>query len=294
MKIKICSALAVGLPLVCPLLLAPWCIAGDHSRDWPVRDQETIQKTLPLIGSPMRLVVDNVEGYVHVTGVAGDEVRITAHKTIRAQTDSDLAQARSEVKLDIAGKAGEVSAYYKAPWRCNGEGHGCQGNPQRFYSVTYDIDVDVPVAARVVTSTVNGGNIQIDKTGGDFEVKDINGGIAMREIAGSGSVATINGPVSIHFAKTPASECTFKSINGSLDAWFPSDLSADLLFKVFNGEVYSDFDVTPRALPAAVTTELRDGKFIYRSKGLTGGRAGRGGPELSFDTLNGSIRLHRE
>ena len=294
MKITSRSALAWGSLLVCPLFLTPLCMAGDHHHDWPVRDQETIEKTLPLTGGPMRLVVDNVEGYVHVTGVSGSEVRITAHKTIRAETDSDLAQARSEVKLDISGKPGEVSAYYDAPWRCNGQGDGCHSSERRFYSVVYDIDVAAPVSARLVVSTVNGGDIRIDKSGGDFDVNDINGGIEMTQIAGSGSVHTINGPVTIHFSRNPASACSFKSINGALDAWFQPGLSADLLFKVFNGQVYSDFDVAPRAVPAAVTTERRDGKFIYRSHGVAGGRAGNGGPELSFDTLNGSIRLHQE
>jgi hypothetical protein len=31
---------------------------------------------------------------------------------------------------------------------------------------------------------------------------------------------------------------------------------------------------------------------VYRSDRQTTGRVGKGGPELSFDTLNGNIRLH--
>jgi hypothetical protein len=254
MKILLCSMLAWGLAGVC------------MAKDWPVRDQEVIQKTLTLSGAPMRLVVDNVQGYVHVKGVSGSEVRMTAHEIIRAETDSDLARARSEVKLDVAEQPGSVSISYDAPSRHGDHGHS--------YSVTYDIDLEVPAAA-------------------DFEVSDVNGGIQMSGIAGAGSVHTINGPVSVHFAQNPARPCSFKSINGSLDVWFQRDFSADLLFKTFNGEVYSDFDVTARAIPASAVSENRDGQFIYRSHGVSGGRAGNGGPELSFDTLNGSIRLHR-
>lgn len=287
MKIALPACLAV----VC--LAAP-CFARDHHGDWPVRDQETVQKTLSLAGQPARLVVDNVEGYVHVTGVAGSEIRITAHKTIRAETDADLQQARSEVKLDITEKPGTVSAYYDAPWRCDGEGSGCHHNERRFYTVIYDIDVEVPSSARLVLSAVNGGDIRVDKTSGDFEVSDINGGIHMDGIAGSGSVHTINGPVAVHFANNPTAATSFKSINGALDVWFKAPLSADLLFKVFNGQVYSDFDVAARAVPASAVSENSNGKFIYHSNRVSGARTGNGGPELSFDTLNGSIRLHRE
>ncbi|MGA7415102.1 MAG: hypothetical protein WBW33_31820, partial [Bryobacteraceae bacterium] len=67
---------------------------------------------------------------------------------------------------------------------------------------------------------------------------------------------------------------------------------ADLRFKTFNGQVYSDFDVTPMAAPVG-QGERRDGKFVYHSHGLQAGRVGQGGAELSFDTLNGNIRLHR-
>ena len=53
----------------------------------------------------------------------------------------------------------------------------------------------------------------------------------------------------------------------------------------------SDFEVT--ALPQKTQAgESKNGKFVYRSDGKAAGRAGKGGPELSFDTLNGDIRLH--
>ena len=86
--------------------LAALCLA-DHNWDhWAVRDQETIQKTVSLSAAPMRLVIDNVDGYVHVKGTTGSEVRVTAHKVIRADTDSDLQQAKSEVKLEITEQLG--------------------------------------------------------------------------------------------------------------------------------------------------------------------------------------------
>jgi DUF4097 and DUF4098 domain-containing protein YvlB len=144
-----------------------------------------------------------------------------------------------------------------------------------------------------VISTVNRGDIRLEGLNGNFDAKNVNGGIAMQGMAGSGDAHTVNGPVAIHFAKNPSDPCSFKSVNGSLDAYFPSELSAELLFKTLNGQIYSDFDVSPRATPV-VESERRDGKFVYHGNRLSGGRAGRGGPELSFNTLNGSIRLHRE
>ncbi|HEY7209670.1 MAG TPA: hypothetical protein VH477_05305 [Bryobacteraceae bacterium] len=277
------------------LVLLAWgaigvCMAGSHDENWPVREQQTIEKTVPLTGEPMRLVVDNVSGYVHVKATNGPNVRITAHKTVRAETPSDLEASR-EVKLTIEGKPGSVDVYYDAPWRCNGD-RRCTSDHRRFYEVRFDLDIEAPHTARTVVSTVNGGELTLDGTG-DFDAGNVNGPIRMTNISGSGDAHTVNGPITIHFAKNPAGSCRFKTVNGSLDAYFPHDLSADLLFKTFNGEIFSDFDVDARVVPAAVT-EHRGGKYIYRSNRASGGRAGKGGPELSFDTLNGSIRLHRE
>ena len=271
-------------------LWAAWFTGSEH---WSVRERETIQKTLTLSGPPMRVVVDNVDGYIHVTGVSGSQVRVTAHKTVRAETDSDLQEAKSEVNLAITEKPGAVSIYYDAPWRCNGEGRGCRGEHRHFYNVTYDIDVEVPRSARTVVSTINNGDIRMDNTDGNFDISNINGAIDLTGMSGSGDAHTINGPLKVRFARNPSESCSFKTLNGALDVYLPSNLSADLLFKTFNGQIYSDFEVTPMATPAG-ETEQRNGKFVYRSRGTRGGRVRNGGPELSFDAFNGDIRLHRE
>jgi hypothetical protein len=286
MKIPVYLALLVSGP-------AALCFAASHADRWTVREQETIQKTLTLSGPPMRLIVDNVDGYVHVTGTNGSQVRVTAQKVIRAETDSYLQEAKSEVHLEMTEKPGVVTIYYDAPWRCNGESGGCHADHRHFYEVSYDIDVQVPRNARTVVSTVNG-EIKVNGTSGGFDVSDVNGSISMAAIVGSGDVHTVNGPIAVHFARNPANATSFKSINGQLDVYFQPDFSADLLFKTFNGQIYSDFEVAPRAASAAADVERNDGKFIYRSSRARAAQVGAGGPELSFDAFNGNIRLHRE
>lgn len=257
---------------------------------WPVRAEENIEKTLPLSGAPLRLVVDNVEGFVHVTGIDGSDVHIKAHKTIRAESDNDLAEARNEVKLDISGKPGTVTVNYDAPWRCNGEGRDCHNNQRRFYRVFFDIEVQAPKNARTFLSTVNHGDIKLSGTSGNFEVKDINGPISMTGIAGSGEVHTINGPIDVEFAQNPREATSFKTINGAVNVTFRPALSANLFFKTFNGQIYSDFDVTALATPVS-QPEHSEGRFVYRSNREHGARVGQGGPELRFETLNGNVNL---
>lgn len=276
--------LASGLGIV--------CLAAGHSDRWPIAEQETIDRTLTLSGQPFRVVVDNLDGYVHVTGTTGSQVHLIAHKVIRAETQADLQQAKNEVKLDVTEQPGSVSVYYNAPWRCNGNCNGCCNDRKRFYEVTYDIDVEAPRQARMAVSTVNG-PLRVDQIDGDFDVHSVNGGIAMSKIGGSGDAHTVNGAITVGFTRNPVQPSTFKTVNGAIDADFRTGLSADLLFKTFNGAVYSDFDVTPLPVPAG-ERERKNGMFVYRSNRQGSGRAGNGGPQISFETLNGAIRLHEQ
>ena len=62
-----------------------------------------IEKTVPLSGSPDRVVIENLQGYVHATASGGSNVRIKAHKIIRAETDADLAEIiGDQLELGVA------------------------------------------------------------------------------------------------------------------------------------------------------------------------------------------------
>ncbi|HEX4772507.1 MAG TPA: hypothetical protein VH351_16855 [Bryobacteraceae bacterium] len=269
------------------------CAVSSAHEPWTITEQATVQKNVPVSAPFRRIVIDNFDGSVHVTGSDASQVVITAYKKTAAKASFDLQQANSDVKLTITTSPEIVSVYYDAPWRCHKEETGCCCKTERhFYDVTYDIDVQVPRRAETIVSTVNHGDIVVNGIAGPFSVDNVNGAIRMTDIRGSGDARTVNGPVSVRFAKNPTGPGTYKSINGRLDFYFQPGLTADLLFKTFNGQIYSDFDVASRPPPQPVV-ERHDGRFVYRSNGMYAARAGSGGPELSFDAFNGDIRLHK-
>ena len=269
---------AFGLLLAClPLMAAE------------VEQNETIQKTYPLSGSaPKKVIVDNVDGSIHVTGYAGSEVRLVAHKRLRADSSETAEQARRDVKLDISQDANTVRFYVDGPFRCRDGGIHIDRNPG--YEVKYDFELQVPHDTATDLKTVNDGQIAMDNVAGDYKVDNINGGIEMTEISGSGKVYALNGRVKVLFRENPRAKSSFGSLNGEVRVSFQPDLSADLRFKTFNGGVYTDYPVSYLPLPAAAG-ERRDGKFVYKSNEWSAVRVGHGGPELSFDAFNGNIRI---
>jgi hypothetical protein len=265
--------------------------AGRHdNRDWKLDDKEAIHRSFDLTGGgPHKLLIDNVHGFVHVTGTSGSKVEISIEKHIHADSNEAVAEAKRDVKMDLSQQANFVRCYEDGPFR-SGNGMNYRGDEYYGYRVEFDFEVQVPVDTELVLKTVNGGDIEVKNTTGDYDIHGLNGGIQMDRVSGAGAVHTLNGNVKVTFARNPSKPTVFKTLNGTVDVYFQKDLNADLHFKKLNGAIYTDFDVT--SLPVTATGSTENGKFVYRSSGKMAVRAGRGGPELSFETLNGSIRLH--
>ncbi len=264
-------------------------LAGSLAFGFDLEEKETIRKTFP---AAARLELDNVNGSIHVTGYNGAEIEMVAQKTIQAETQEYMDDAKRDVKLDVKQANNTLTVFVDGPFRCNcADGdRGFRNRWHRGYTVFYDFELKAPAATILRLATVNHGEIDVKNTSADYDLNNVNGGIEMTDVSGSGYVHTVNGKISVLFARNPAGNCSFKTVNGTIETSFRPNLSADVRVKTFNGRAYTDFDVItlPKINPSA---ERRDGKFVYRSENFTGMRIGGGGPEFKFDTLNGSIRI---
>jgi len=276
------------------LLLLPTLAAAQRHREprtWKVEDREKIDRSFTLSGGePHKLLVDNVNGYVHVTGTAGSQVVVSVAKHIGAESAAAMTEGKRDVKLDVSQQGNFVRLYVDGPFR-NENGVNYRGDDYYGYRVTFDYDIQVPYDTELVLKTISDGNVEVRKTTGDFTISAVNGGIDASELSGSGVIRTVNGPVKAGFTRNPSKPSEFRSVNGPIDVYFQPTLNADLDFRTINGGVYTDFDVTTR--PVEGRTENVNGKFLYRvDRRNMAARAGSGGPELKFDTINGAIRLH--
>ena len=263
--------------------------------DFPVRDESAISRTLHFAGSAERtLDVRTIHGSIRVVGADRADVQLDVRKTVRARTEAGVSAAERDVVLDIVDNGARLEAIVREP-----EGSPCgeeAGRRDRWrdpaYVVTFDFTIQVPRGTRLRLCTVNGREVLVTGTRGDFELDNVNGRITMENVHGSGSARTINGAIVASFSERPHSATTFKTINGDLIVAFPADLAADLKMKTFNGGLFTDFEVDPLP-PLAAVAERRDGRFIYRSNQFALARAGGGGPDLTFETFNGDVRVLR-
>src|SRR5262245_48216300 len=271
--------------------------AADAQRSrYTVVDESTTTRTLALAAGSGRLLdVRTINGFLHVQAGDGPNVEMSIHKTIRARSDADKAEAERDVRLDFVEHAPRVEAIVRDRRNhvCGEDGRNESDWGRVYYDVRYDFTIRVPRDVPLGLCTVNGGDLTVAGTRGDFDVDNVNGPIAMTEVAGSGHAHTVNGGVQVRFTANPRAASSFKTVNGNVEVYFQDGLSADLRMKTMNGGLFTDFDAQPLPSLAPTSGERRNGRFVYRANEFTRVRVGRGGPEITFETLNGSVRAIR-
>ncbi len=272
------------------MVLPLGCAVGQRNA---LSEKEEVKKSFRLADADRRqLVVDNINGEINVVGYDGDSIELVAHKEIKAESDKKLEEAKREVKLEIKEEKNKIVFYVDAPWR-SGEGIHYRGWHYCGYDVIYDFDLKVPRKMSLYLKTVNHGKVLVQSVEGEFEIHNVNAGVEMSDINGPALVSTVNGPIKVSFAQNPGSECSFKTVNGKIEVVLHDGLNADMKLKTFNGKVYTDFEVSSVPREDRTVEERRGSRRIYRRGDSYTVRVGKGGPEFSFDTLNGSIYVLR-
>lgn len=238
---------------------------------------------------PVTLRVDNIFGSIRVATHDRPVIEMVAEETIEARSRSAFDRAREEVRLDVSREGDEVEMIVDGPFR-DRDGRCCD-HDWRDYTVSYEFEIRVPHRTHLELKTVNSGRIEVDGVHGHLRVSNVNGPITLERIGGSVEATTVNGPVRARFDENPTDDSRFQTVNGDLELWLQPGLSADLRFKTFNGEALTDFEVEPLPLEP-VLEETNGSRRVYRAHSWSGVRVDRGGPQLSFETLNGDILIH--
>lgn len=275
------------LPLVtCLVLLAAAAV--------PIEEKETLRRQFsPLTpGAPMSLLIDNIWGGITVNTHTGSDIEVVISKRLVAPSEQTAREFADKVKLDISQTENHVRLYVDGPFRernCGNRAHDWDNFKES--KLVCDYQVVVPAKTRLELKTVLDGDVAVTGGAGEFDVEVVTGSARLRGITGFGRVCAIAGELTADFDRKPDQPCSFRTISGNVKVSFPQDLSADLYFKTFQGEIFTDFPVT--RLPAMpVRRESRNGKSIYKVNEFYRVRVGQGGPELKFDTLTGDIEIH--
>ena len=245
---------------------AAWLLAGAGiaaAEDFEWRGRVAPGRTVEIKG---------VNGAVHASLAAGDEVEVTASKRGRR---SDPGSVRIEV-VEHAGGVTVCSVYPDVDGRRNECRPGKGGRMStRDNDVTVDFVVRVPRGVGFSPRTVNG-EIEVSDLEGDVDATTVNGSIEL-STSGRAEAQTVNGSIRARAGRADwTGDAAFKTVNGSITVTLPPSTAAEVHAATVNGEIETDF-------PLQVTGRV--------SRRRLTGTIGGGGRSLELETVNGSIRL---
>ena len=157
------------------------------------------------------------------------------------------------------------------------------------------VNLSVPVQTSVKVVAHNG-SVEIDGVHGDIEIDSHNGRAVLSNVSGTANVSTRNGTITASMDRVETGKpSSFSSVNGKIDITLPSALKANLKLKAFQGDIWTDFDVMMSgARPSTNTSSSSNGRYRVTFDRTINGTINGGGVDVTLNTLNGSIYIHKK
>lgn len=233
---------------------------------------------------PGRLRVQLVQGGVTVRAYDGKDVTIEAR--VRDERSRRTDRTREGLRRLVNTATG---------LQVEEDNNDMRVSTQSF-SRTVDLTIQVPRATSLKLGAVNSGDIVVEGVDGDIEVNNINGGVTLDGVAGAVVAHALNDDLKVRLTRVPSGKpMSFSSLNGDIDVTLPATTKATVKLETEHGEILTDFDVTLQNTPAKTVVESGASKGRYRvrvDKAMSGLING-GGPEFTFKTFNGDIRIRK-
>ena len=162
---------------------------------------------------------------------------------------------------------------------------------------SYDLDIKVPLNSSLKLSGANLDEINVENVNGDLEVSCANGNIKLMNVSGTVVTTSTNGDIEVVLSKVASDKpMSFLTFNGDIDVTLPADVKASLKIRSQMGEVYSDFDVSLKSVPAKTeeSAKKEGGRYRVSLDRSVYGTINGGGPEFRFQTNSGNIYIRKK
>jgi DUF4097 and DUF4098 domain-containing protein YvlB len=262
-----------------PAVIAILCAAGATAQE-----KVTVPITNP--SQPVTLNATTFNGSIRVTAGTGRDLIVgTEEEARRRDRDRDRDRAPAGMKR-IGGQPGlDIEEDHNVVTITTGMSSA-------------HLVIEAPVNTNLHLKATNGPGIEVTGINGDHEIEDTNGSIHLTDVSGSVVAHTVNGQITASFARIDSNKpMSFTSLNGKIDVTLPADAKARLRLKSDNGAIYSDFDVkldASASRPNIEDSRSSNGKYKISIDRSVNGTINGGGPEYTFQTMNGNILIHKK
>ena len=236
-------------------------------------------------------------GNVHAEPASGDQVEVVGSRmgsdagkvrievvdtdegvvicTVYPRTERSSRRGGNDERRASRGRADEV---------CNGGESGELELDSEDARINFT--VRVPAGVRFAARTVEG-DIRAEGLRGAVDAASVAGNVRV-STTGTARAATVSGNVDASFGQTDGNDMEFASVSGNVVVRLAGDVGARVEAHTLSGDIQSDFDLRMEG-----EDEDDRGAFHVQIGSQASGTIGRGGPELTLNTVSGNIRLER-
>lgn len=247
--------------------------------------------------SDTEVIIKNINGNVKVIGYDGDEIIISGTKELRKRRGNITEDEAAEYELKTRLYEGKLYIYIESPnaqvefsnGKLNYKWHW-ENNDRNRINEHFDLDIRVPLNLALQASTVNSGDVIVEKMGNGVQANNVNGSVTVKDVLGYTSANTVNGDIQVWYLESPTEDTDFHTVNGKIEIYSPKDLSAIVTFESLHGELYTDFEQVKR-LPNRLNKEQDGDRNRYKINSNSPIQIGDGAIEMSFKMVNGSAYI---
>ena len=273
-------------------------VTTDTTQRQDFRERDEINQTYQL-GPGARVEVSSIRGHVQITNSDTTTAEVQIIRT--ARTRADLEYHKIEVEQTSNGLV--VRGVQEPDERRT---RNIQVNHEVILKLPRRIDLSVksisgPVKAGDVdgeahVSSISGsanignvggklqvtsisGSLDVGNVGADARVSSISGNLRLGQVNGSLDVTSVSGALNTTLTSLSPQGIHIRSVSGSVELGFKSDINADFNAQHISGGVYLD-----------IPNVVREGD--ERSNNVRA-RIGAGGTPITITSVSGNIRLTR-
>ena len=283
-----------GAGVVALLAVAGTVLPGTARRAGAEEIRRVSERLIPFAPGG-KIQVNDKNGRLVIEAWPRHEVRVQVTRVVRAGDRAKAEALMKDLQADIEVRSDRIDIESRFPKRTETLGlWDILGRKIAALQINYY--VQVPEESSLTLETSNGevrvsatkGSVDARTTNGDIRVENVrgnldllttNGEVRFVNLAGGATAHTTNGSILAELRKLPPrGTVDLGTTNGSVEAYFASDLKATLTAVTTNGQVSIDFPIT------------REG--VMTSKTIRGTVQG-GGAKISIETTNGNVEVRR-
>ncbi len=216
------------------------------------------------------VTIKSISGSIEVTGVAGDEVEVTATKSGPHSDRLQIQVIPSEEGILVCETYRYAGDSSDTCGQLGSHNHSHGSTPNVAYVIR------LPRNLRLGASTVNG-SVAAHSLGRYADISSVNGSVEI-STAKWAQATSVNGSIRAQFGEAGWDTLKLHTVNGGIHVSLPSDVNTEVHFSSVNGNFDSDFPIT---------TQGRMGRHSFE------GKIGSGGRDLELSTVNGSVELQK-